>query len=346
MTNKKKSIQQLGGRARADKLPPEDRSDIAKRAAEARWATAPSLIPKETHTGVLKIGHTEIPCSVLDNNGRALRVFSTRGFTRAMGGSRTGTMGPGAPQIPPFLASDNIKSFISERLMARLISPIIYKPKHGGRTAFGFEATLLPDVCEVIIAAERTKKLKPNQKHLAEMAHLLLVAFAKVGITALVDEATGYQYDRAREELTRILEAYISPELMPWTRKFPDEFFKQVYRLHNWEYKPENAKKGPRYVGKLIKKYVYEELPPGVLDELHRINPPNEKGQRRHKHFQYLTADTGNPHLDKQITVVTTLMRIAGNKAEFQRLFGRAFPKAQIELPDVLGIDTLEANTE
>lgn len=158
-------------------------------------------------------------------------------------------------------------------------------------------------------------------------------------ITALVDEATGYQEVRARQELQRILDAYIAAELRPWTRMFPPEFFEQVYRMQGWDYKPGTSKRTPA-VGKLVNKYVYEQLPDGVLPELQRRNPKTEKGYRRHKHFQFLTADTGNVHLDKQITLVTALMRIARNRAEFEDMFERAFPPAQRRLP--LVIDTYD----
>mgnify|MGYP003561277120 CR=1 FL=1 len=50
-------------------------------------------------------------------------------------------------------------------------------------------------------------------------------AFARVGITALVDEATGYQYERENDELQKILKAYISEELLPWQKRFPDIFY-------------------------------------------------------------------------------------------------------------------------
>lgn len=325
MTGKLKPIASLGGKARAAALTPQDRRDIARFAAEKRWANNLATIPKETHAGILQIGDIEIPCSVLDNG---IRVFSTRGVTRAVGGGKTGTGGghDGAPRLPPFLGTSGVKSFISSELMARLIAPVQYKPKHGGRTAFGYEATLLPKICEVLIDAERASALKSNQMHLARRADVLLRGFAHVGIIALVDEATGYQAERARDELNKILEAYIAKELLPWTQRFPDEFFRQIYRLHRWEFKPGTIR-GPRYVGKLINKLVYKPLPPGVLDQLKRLNPPlNEKGYRRYKHHQFLTPDIGNPHLEKQIIEVTTLMRVADDKHSFERLFQKAFP--------------------
>lgn len=315
-----------GGKARIAALSREERRELATHAAEARWAAAKSEFPKETHSGVLKIGTIEIECAVL-NNG--IRVLSTRGVSRAMGSRRTGTSGTsqsGAPNLPPFLVAENIKSFIYQDLMVRLLSPLQYKPRHGGRTAFGYEATLLPKICEVILDANKAGKLSKPQKRLADGAELLIRGFAHVGIIALVDEATGYQEDRARDELHKILEAYISKELLSWTRRFPDEFFKQIYRLHGWEFKPGQAKR-PQMIGHLINKLIYDKLPPGVLPELQKRNPPLPSGYRRYKHFQFLTPETGHPHLDKQIVAVTTLMRVADDKGGFERLFNKAFPK-------------------
>lgn len=109
-------------------------------------------------------------------------------------------------------------------------------------------------------------------------------------------------------------------------RLFPEEFFRQIYRLRGWEYR-EGNKRGPRYIGKLINRYVYDQLPPGVPQKLRELNP-SINGQRKHKHHQFLTENTGEPHLDRQITVVTTLMRIAQNKHDFEALFRRAYPKS------------------
>ena len=87
------------------------------------------------------------------------------------------------------------------------------------------------------------------------------------------------------------------------------------------------------YVGKLINRYIYDELPEGVHEELARLNPRNERGYRPRKFHQFLTADTGNAHLDKQISTVTTLMWISRSKTEFEDLFERAFPPTQPRLP-------------
>ena len=161
---------------------------------------------------------------------------------------------------------------------------------------------------------------------------------ARVGITALVDEATGFQEVRARDELQKILEEFVQAELRPWMKRFPDEFFKQIYRLNGWEYRPGQSKRTP-YVGKLVNKYIYDQLAPGVRDELQRLNPKNEKGNRSHKHHQHLTEGTGMTALDRQISTVTTLMRISESKEQFEDLFEKAYPPAQPKLPLILDIE-------
>ena len=148
---------------------------------------------------------------------------------------------------------------------------------------------------------------------------------AHVGIIALVDEATGYQYDRSRDDLHRILAAYISEELMPWAQRFPDSFYKELFRLRGWQYNPPSLKR-PKMVGKLTAQLVYEQLPPGVLARLREKNPVVRSGYRRHKHHQFLTDDIGDTHLEKQLVSVTTLMRVSPDWKTFKTLFGRAFP--------------------
>jgi hypothetical protein len=334
-----------GGAARAKAMTPGERSESARRAAIARWGDtdkrgkseneAYSLLPRETHAGSLKIGDVEIPCSVLDNN---VRVFSIRGINRAMGYKRTGTlrMHDGAPQLPGFLAASNIKAFVPNNLAVRLISPLQYRPKHAGNAAMGYEATLLAEICEVLLDARKAGVLREPQLRLATTAETFIRGFARVGVIALVDEATGYQEDRAKDELAKILAAYISPRLMPWTQKFPHDFFKQVYRLHGWAYKPGTVKH-PQYLGKFINKYVYGQFPPGVLEELQALNPVTEFGYRRYKHPQLLTVDTGHATLDRVLTIDITLMQISETKKEFDAFFDKALGKPyQERLPLVL----------
>ncbi len=83
----------------------------------------------------------------------------------------------------------------------------------GGGKAHGFEATVLADFCEVVLAARDKGLPAPNQLHIAKQCEILIRGFARVGIIALIEEATGYQKDRSRRALEEILDLFIKDEL-------------------------------------------------------------------------------------------------------------------------------------
>jgi hypothetical protein len=162
--------------------------------------------------------------------------------------------------------------------------------------------------------------------HPKKPSGVLYQGFAEVGIIALVDEVTGYQRLRARDELQKILAAYIAPELLPWAKRFPDSYYEHLHRVRGWKYEPgSNARNA--YIGKLTNALIYQQLPAGVIDELRARNPRDPVTKRRkHTHHELLTTDVGHPHLDKQIISVTTLLSVSDDWAEFSRLFSKKFP--------------------
>ena len=322
-----------GGKARAEALSAEERSDVARRAAHARWHDDDghgAVIPRATHVGVLRVGDAEIPCAVLED-GR--RLLTQGGFLKAIGRNRkpkAGHGGTGVDVMLPFLTAKNLKPFIHGDFGAST-TPVVFRQTKGAK-ALGYSAELLPLVCRVFVDAFRAGALTESQEHIAEKCQLLLDGLATVGIIALVDEATGYQAERDRHELEKILAAYINQELLPWTRRFPDSYYQELFRLLGWQYSPLQVKR-PKLIGKLTDDLIYKQLPPGVRDALRKKNPPNPSGNRIHRHHQFLTPDIGNPHLQNQITAVTTLMRAAaGNRKLFNSLFRVAFPKSGEQL--------------
>src|SRR5260370_3668391 len=101
----------LGGKARAQALTPEQRSEQARHAVEARWEKAERSVLRATHGSAdrpLRIGALEIPCYVLENG---MRVLSGRGMQSAIGlGQSHGAL------LREFLAKSNLKVFISNDL--------------------------------------------------------------------------------------------------------------------------------------------------------------------------------------------------------------------------------------
>jgi hypothetical protein len=310
----------------------ERRREIASMGGKARWAD----LPQATHEGPLKLGNAVIPAAVLKDKRR---VLTQSAVMKALGRARQAkgrSYYEGDVNLPAFITAKNLKPFIPKELYVTS-SQIEFRTLKGGK-AFGYPAELLPKICGVFIDADETGHLTKLQKHIAVKARLLLRGLAETGIIALVDEVTGYQVERPKDELQKILAAYISPTLLPWTERFPVEFFKEMFRVYGWAwpYTEENypGPQGPRYAGKLIKQIIFENLPPGVLDQLDKMNPPNSKWQRKSRMSQLLSSEIGHPHVEKLVAVNTMLFKVSDNKEEFKRNYKKAFPKKgdQIEL--------------
>lgn len=205
----------------------------------------------------------------------------------------------------------------------------------GGRVSHGYSALILPELCDVYLKARRELKLTKKQDSLAVRAEILQSGLSRIGMIALVDEATGYQYERERFELQKILQAYISDEILKRQLTFTDDFYREIFRLWNVPVMPKTIKRKPMFIGNLTNKYICEQLPEGILGTLKSNTPKTDGGNYKHRFHQSLTADVGREHLKKQITEVTTLMSIARSKAEFQSLFKRKYntdPQYELEI--------------
>ena len=313
-------------KARAKSLTPERRQDIAKRAAQARHSAASSRedIPRAEYTGALEIGEIVLPCAVLSNQMRVISEASVaRHFGRGSGGpARKPAATSGDHPMPAFLSVAILEPFVQPSLRIALSEPVVFRGRGGQRR--GVDATLLPEMCEAWLKARQAGVLQPHMYRIAEKAEVLMHTSADVGITALVDEATGYQEVRDRHELHRILEAYIPRELSPWTKQFPDEFFRQLFRLRDWQYSPVSINR-PKIVGRIVSELIFDRLPGEVIEELGRCSLVASDDSRRRRRI-FLADEVDHTYLDKHIASVTALMRASKSWRSFKRLFDRAFP--------------------
>lgn len=290
----------------------------------------PNKIPKATHTGKIKLNDIDIECYNLDNGQRVLSRIS---FLKALG--RTGKAKGGRKyddefQKPVFLTANNLNPFISNELLENS-KPIQFIDLNGNNS-IGYKAELLPSTCYVFIDALEQGALKDNQIHIAERAKLLIRGFATIGIIALVDEATGFQAVRQRDALQKILDKYLRKEYAAWARRFPMEFYEELFRLKGWPLDKKTMKM-PGVVGRYTNDLIYDRLAPGILEELQKKNPViEETGRRKTKHHQWLTEETGHPALDTHFTGVMALMRANSHWEQFKRGLERAYPKIGSQL--------------
>jgi hypothetical protein len=327
-----------GGLARAKSLSPEQRRSIATAAVEARWSKQGKLdhVVRATHGSPdrpLRIGNAEIPCYVLED-GR--RVLAQKGMIKALGMTPGGSS-HGQDRMVKFATQDRLKPFTSEKLKPGTLTPILFRTPDGSRV-LGYEATLLADICDAVLEARKSKALTERQQHIAIQCEILVRGFARVGIIALVDEATGYQANRTRDALAKILEAFVAKEIRKYLKTFQAEFYQELFRLRDIPYT--GSVKRPQYIGHLTNDLVYARLAPGVLDELRRLTPRDDKGRLKHKLFQRLTEDIGHPKLREHLASVTTLMKVSQDWDQFQMMVDKALPR-QLRMPLFDGLEPL-----
>lgn len=298
-----------GGAARAAKLTQEERSAIARKGALAKQANRASQerpkVPHAAYKGVLKIGDLAIPCFVLDD-GR--RVISGRGMTTAIGMKGRGQ---GIARIQGLKALNSLQN---NNLPLAIASPIQYtggSPKGDDAVSDGFEAVVLQELCEALLTARDAKLLTTEHEvRYGMFADMLVRSFARVGIVALVDEATGYQAERPQDALQAYLELLVRKELAAWVKKFPDEFYENIYKLKGWIW-PGMGKNRYSVVGHYTRDLVFERMAPGLLKELEVKTPKDEKGHRKNKLHQFLTEDIGDPMLAQHMHSLIMLQRLA-----------------------------------
>jgi len=325
--------------ARSQALSKVERSEIARRAAMMRHH---GDLPRAIAEGALVIGSVHIPCAVLDDGPPNTRVLTQEGFLGAIGraGKAKGGEGATVDGMPAFLRAKNLIPFISNELIAST-QPIEFVPLRGpgyqGR-AFGYRASLLPDVCWVYQDALVAQKLLPSQKHIGEACRVFLKALTNHAIEDLVDAATGFEDIRKRAAINKIIEKYVRPEAQAWVKMFDIEFYKQIYRLNAWDFDPEKTAR-PGVVGTWTND-IYDRLAPGVRASLHAKVKRNANGKPTQKLTQYLTPEDGKPGLEKLLEGVILLMRMSTTWADFKTLLDRWYPRFEdtLQLPFSGGI--------
>jgi hypothetical protein len=313
-----------GGRARANVLTAGERSEIARNAVRARWAKAgkpspvespasapirrptPTDMPYSMFPGQLQMGTATLDCHVLSDRRRVLSQGQVvRALTGGRDSSNLARYLEGNPLIP------------NDLLDGRTIQ---FRIPNNPTVAIGLDATLLIEICDAYLDARAQKLLKPNQQHLARVAEIIVRACAKVGIIALIDEATGYQEVREKNNLQLKLQAFIADDLQEWAKMFPDEFWFELARLENIHYSPRQR---PLRWGKYVMAFVYDAVDKDVGKALRRINPDPQHNQNHHQWLR----EMGREKVHDQLQRVIAVMKSCDSMPEFRHRFEKVFSK-------------------
>ncbi len=275
-----------------------------------------------THDGVLRVGNVELECHVLEDGQR---VFSAMDLLKAMNLNNLLINQKSHPQIfNRFLDRIHFISFENEELAALINEPILFKVSgRGGALRRGYTVELLPAICDTIVKQALSRSLPVDLYPAVDPCQRLQGAFAKVGIIALVDEATGYQRDK--QTLQEMLDKFLAKEQSAWAKRFPDVFYRELFRLRGWEWRGMRVNR-PSVVGTYTKKIVYNRLAPGLLAELEKKNPADDTGNRKARHHQWLTPDVGHPALNMHLAGVIALMKASTTWKGFWMKLVRVYP--------------------
>lgn len=264
--------------------------------------STPKKILKSTHEGILPLAGVNLNVAVLEDS---TRIINQAAVFKAFGRTKRGRAKTDLRVLnrPAFLDARNLQPFIGKDLEG-VLKTVSYTSTTGALVE-GYDARILPKICKVYLDTREADELVKQQEPLARASEILLLALADIGITSLVDEATGYQKDRKHDALRLLLSQYIEEGLQKWLKTFPDDFFIELDRIYGNQ--KTTSQKRPQYYGRFINKYIYDPIENGyVKNKLNQLNITDE-GKRKARFHQWLT-DEGRTILIHQIGRVQGLM--------------------------------------
>ncbi len=268
-------------------------------------------------SGTLEFGGLSLPCYVLED-GR--RVFSIRGMLDSLG------FEPSSNPDGVFHAK-TIQPYMMSQGDPYNVGNIVEFQPPAGAPAKGFDVEKFMDICHAYSEAFDGGVLSGRNELAALHANAIIRACSKVGIIALVDEATGYQYARPDDALQFKLKLYLAEEMKEWEKTFPDELWRQFAKLTNFS--GEVIKNRPRYWGKLVMDYIYRCLDEDVAKYIKDNKPQPQKGRNYH---QWFNEDYGYKKLMEHINQVIGFAKACDTMEEFKKKMEHEYKGKPLQL--------------
>ena len=273
-------------------------------------------IPQAKYWGVLPIGDAELPVYVLDNE---TRVISRTGATGIL------TDKKGGGNIESYLSVEALKRYIPSDLPGLTIEFDLKEVVN--KRVQGYSADTFLEICRAYVRALSEGALETErQEQIAIKASVFLASCSKVGLIALIDEATGYQYDRAADALRVKLKAYLAEEMRDWEKTFPDDLWQEFGRLTNWK---GSVTQRPKYWGHLVTELVYTYLDPDVCKWLKDNKPQPQHGRNWH---QWLNDQYGLRKLTQHIYTLIGVAKTCHNMRELRDKMAEMYGKSPVQL--------------
>lgn len=273
---------------------------------------------KVIKSGVLEI-FNDLPCYVLSDGQR---VFRLSNLTKALRDKEHGKFGN-------YLAASNIVKYLPERLRPLTDENHDRTPQgvmefeFDGKIEKGYNSEDFMDVCSAFVTANlNNEKLSEAQQEIVKNANKFILATAKIGIVALIDEATGYQAERNSKELQLKMKYFLVDDMnkaREWEKTFPDELWYEFGRLTNWK---GSLKLRPKYWSKLVNALIYRLLDKDIAEFLKNNKPPKYTGQ---KYFQWLNEGYGIKELTQHMWQIIGMAKACKDLEELRVLAEKQF---------------------
>ncbi|HEV2843168.1 MAG TPA: P63C domain-containing protein [Chthoniobacterales bacterium] len=296
-----------------------EKSDFKPMGANGEITSQPSVsvLPTANWMGTLEITEgVSLPCYVL-NDGR--RVISRTGATQVL------TENKGGGNLENYLKVAALAPHLPATLPDQAIQFQI--PGVVNKTVIGYEAGAFLDICRAYVSAQNAGDLgTKRQLEIAAKSAMFLAACAKVGLIALIDEATGYQYAREDDALRFKLRVFLEEEMRQWEKTFPDQLWHEFGRLTRWT---GSVTQRPKYWGKLVMELIYEYLDADVAAWLRENAPQPRHGSNYH---QWMSNQFGLKKLIEHIWMVIGMAKACETMQELRDRMAYQFGRQPFQL--------------
>lgn len=269
-------------------------------------------LPFAKWRGKIDLGGNELDCYVLSDERRVLSSGST---TKAIANVDRGSLQDyiGQKALNPYIDKDKV-----------LQETIRFSIPGTQWAAIGITTEHFESICRGYVRALYDgANLTERQREIAIRCAMLTAGLVRTGLDALVDEATGYQYERAEDALQVKLRAFIAEELRAWEKTFPDELWEEFGRLTGWKTPLQSR---PKWWGKLVTELIYDTLDTDVATYLKENKPP--PGVRWHSQ---LTENVGVRQLVSRCFEVIGMAKTCDDIHELRQRVAQHYGKRPVQ---------------
>jgi hypothetical protein len=218
--------------------------------------------------------------------------------------------------------------YIGRELREKIQNPLIFQlpgaaaASQVSALANGYDATILIDICNAILAAKADGKLSGSRyDRMIKQARIITSASAKNGIRQLVYALAGY--NPSAEEVIAAFKMYVRDEAREYEKEFPDQLYAEWYRLYKL---PKPQKNKPWKFKHLTVEHVYEPLAKsnGRVYELTQAlrSASNERWKRLHQFLSEIGVKALRTQLGQTLGIALVSDSAEQYEANIQKAFG------------------------